>query len=79
MGLCRRGKNAKRVQGTRTRLGTYLVFGPQQVEILAVDAVPDEMHPVVFDTEIQVSEPEDEPRGQSGVIRDFFKTGFYFS
>lgn len=46
----------------------YLVFRPQQVEILAADAVADEVHPVVFDTEIQVSEPEDEPKNRPALV-----------
>lgn len=46
----------------------YLVFRPQQVEILAADAVANEVHPVVFDTKIQVSEPEDEPKNRAALV-----------
>lgn len=50
------------------RGSVYLVFSPQQVEILAVDAVADEVHPVVFDTKIQVSKPEHEPKNRAALL-----------
>lgn len=53
--------------GKQSRLGMYLVFRPQQVKILAVDAIADEVHPVVRNTEIQVSKPEQEPNDSAGL------------
>lgn len=50
--------------GAISCLRVYLVFRPKQAEILAVDAVANEVHPVVFNTKIQVSEPEDEPKNR---------------
>lgn len=44
--------------------GQYLVFGPQQAEVLARDAVANEMHSVVLDAEIQISKPENHPERQ---------------
>ena len=47
-----------------TLISMYLIFGPQQDEILACDAVSNKMHPMVLNTEIQISKPKDHPKQQ---------------
>lgn len=38
-----------------------LVFAPQQVELMAGDAVAQKMHAVILDAEVQIPKPEDQP------------------
>lgn len=39
-----------------------LVFAPQQVVGLIVDAGADKVHAVVLDSEVEISKPENKPR-----------------
>lgn len=40
---------------------SHLVFGPQQAVVLIVDARADEVHAVVLNSEVEISEPEQQP------------------
>lgn len=40
---------------------SHLVFAPQQVVGLIVDAGADKVHAVVLDSEVEISKPENQP------------------
>lgn len=40
--------------------GPHLVFAPQQAVVLLVDADADKVHPVVLNSEVEISKPENQ-------------------
>lgn len=43
---------------------SHLVFAPQQIVVLIGDTGADKVHAMVLNSEVEISEPEHQPRGR---------------